>query len=481
MNKRLVLSLVGIISTLLGLSMLLAMVVGLIYRDGSALPLALSSLTALALGTALWYQKRDFGERDLSLKDGFGIVGVSWLAASAIGSLPFIYSGSIPSFTLAFFETASGFTTTGASILEDIEVLPKGILFWRSFTHWLGGMGIIVLSVAILPYLGLGGMALFKAESAGPTTDKLRPRIQQTAKMLWLVYCLASLLCFAALCLAGMHWYESACHMFGTIATGGFSVFNKSIGHYNNATYEYIILFFMIVGGSSFTLHYKALSESPKVYLKNEELRLFLSIIVVGTLILYLTRVDENLPMEQDLRECMFNLVSVLTSTGFWTADFEQWKPLAHSTLMLAIIMGGCAGSTSGGLKIVRVLLLAKYLRVSLYQQIHPSGIFVIKMDGITVKRDVMNTILGFFFVSLVVTGVASYLLTLYGVDILTAVTATMTCQSNAGPALGDVGPAENFASIPTGGIWVLSITMILGRLEFFSLLLLFLPQTWRK
>lgn len=481
MRKRLVFSLVGLVVMFMGLSMFLSVIVGLIYQDGSAVPLLFSAGTAILVGFGLWYQKRNYGEGDLSLKDGFGIVGFAWISASIIGALPFLYSGSIPDLSLAFFESASALTTTGSTILNDIEALPKGILFWRSFMHWLGGMGIIVLSVAILPYLGLGGMALFKAESPGPTKDKLRPRIQQTAKLLWMVYLFISVACFVLLFLAGMDWFDAACHTFATVATGGFSTYNASVGHFNNALYEYIIIFFMLICGISFAIHYRALSGSPGAYLKNSELRLYLTIILVATTIIYLTRVDEGLPFEQDIRECLFQVVSIITTTGYGTADFETWKPLAQTTLLALFVVGGCAGSTSGGFKVMRILLLGKYLRISLNQQLHPSGVFVIKLDGVRVKREVIQNILGFCMVSLLVMAAATYLLTLYGVDVLTAATSALTSLCNIGPGLGEVGPAENFSVIPTGGIWVLSLCMIMGRLEVFSLLILFLPQTWRR
>lgn len=481
MRKRLVVSLVGLICFFMGAAMLLPLMVALIYKDGSEMPLLFSALTALVLGAILFMQNRHYKEKDLSLKDGFGIVGFSWLAASLVGSLPFLYSGAIPSFALAFFESASGLTTTGSTILSDIEALPKGILFWRSFLHWLGGMGIIVLSVAILPYLGLGGMQLYKAESPGPTKDKLRPRIQQTAKLLWLVYAGVSVACFVLLKVAGMDWFDAACHTFATVATGGFSTYNASMGHFNNALYEYIVIFFMGFCGISFSLHYRALSGQFGSYLKSSELRLYLTIIIGATLIIYLSRVDERIPFEQDIRECLFQVVSIITTTGYGTADFEQWKPVAQATLLGLFVVGGCAGSTGGGFKVVRILLLGKYLKIALNQQLHPSGVFVIKLDGLRVKREVIQNILGFCMVSLLVIAVSAYLLTLYGVDVLTAFTAALSCLCNIGPGLGDVGPTENFASIPTGGIWVLSICMIMGRLEVFSLLILFLPQTWRR
>lgn len=481
MRIRRVLGLVGLIVFFMGASMLLSMVVGWIYQDGSALDFLLSALICMVCGFILFKQDRGPKSGDLSLKDGFGIVGFSWLGASLVGALPFLISGSIPDFSMAFFESASGLTTTGSTILTDIEALPKGVLFWRSFLHWLGGMGIIVLSVAILPYLGLGGMQLYKAESPGPTKDKLKPRIQQTAKLLWGVYLLITGLCLLLLMFAGMDWFEAACHTFGTVATGGFSTYNDSIAHFHSPLIEYIIIFFMFLCGISFALHYRALSGHARAYLKTSELRFYICLILGATLIIYLSRVDERIPLEQDIRECLFQVVSIMTTTGYGTADFELWKPIAQIVLLGAMLVGGCAGSTGGGLKVVRIMLLGKYLKNILKQQLHPSGVFVIKLDGAIVKREVLQNILGFFMISAFILTVAAFLLAAADVDLLTAFSATLACLSNIGPGLGEVGPTDNFATIPTLGIWVLSLCMIMGRLEVFSLLILFMPQTWRR
>ena len=481
MRIRRVASLVGLIVFFMGMAMLISFAVALIHRDGSALALFLSSSIAMVCGLVLFLTQRTKKGHELSLKDGFGIVGFSWIAASLVGALPFLISGAIPDFAMAFFESASGLTTTGSTILEDIEAVPKGILFWRSFLHWLGGMGIIVLSVAILPYLGLGGMQLYKAESPGPTKDKLRPRIQQTAKLLWGVYLLMSLLCFVLLMLAGMDWYDASCHTFATVATGGFSTYNASVAHFFSPTIEYIIMFFMFVCGISFALHYRALSGRPGGYLRTQEVRFYVSLILLSSFLIYLSRLDEQIPLEENLRESLFQVISIITTTGFGTADFEQWKPVAQMIIVGLMVVGGCAGSTGGGLKVVRILLIGKYLKNTLSQQLHPAGIFVIKLDGNRVKREVIQNILGLFMVFVCIICLATFILALYGVDLMTAFTASISCVSNIGPGLGEVGPVENFAGIPTPGIWVLSLCMIMGRLEIFSLLILFLPETWRR
>jgi len=481
MRIRKVLSLVGLIVFFMGASMLLSMAVALYYQDGSALSILYSALLSMLFGVVLFRQSGSHGKGGLSLKDGFGIVGFSWIAASLVGALPFMISGWIPQFPLAFFEAASGLTTTGSTILRDIEELPQGILFWRSFLHWLGGMGIIVLSVAILPYLGLGGMQLYRAEAPGPTKDKLQPRIQQTAKLLWGVYLLISALCFGLLWLAGMDWFEAACHTFGTVATGGFSTYNASIAHFNSPLIEYIIIFFMFSCGVSYALHYRALSGSPRAYLKTPELRFFVTLILAATALIYFSRLNELLPVEQNFRESLFQVVSIITTTGYGTADFERWRPAAQLALLGLMAVGGCAGSTGGGMKAVRILLLWKYLKTTLAQQIHPSGVFVTKLDGVSVKREVLQNILGFLMVCIMLGAAGTLLLALFDVDLLTAATAVLSCLCNIGPGLGEVGPSENFAGIPTPGIWALSILMIMGRLEVFAILILFMPQTWRR
>lgn len=342
-------------------------------------------------------------------------------------------------------------------------------------------MGIIVLSVAILPFLGLGGMQLYKAESPGPTKDKLRPRIQQTAKLLWGVYILVSAICFVLLMIAGLNWFDAACHTFGTVATGGFSNYNSSVGHFSSPSVHYIIIFFMFLCGISFSLHYRALVGKPLAYLKQAELRFYVTIIALATLAIYLSRLNESIPTEQNFRESLFQVVSIMTTTGFGTSDFELWTPFAKMILLGLMVVGGCAGSTGGGLKVVRVLLLFKYLKILLNQQLHPNGVFVVKLDGSRVKREVIQNILGLFLVFIMLHMTASAFLGFLGVDILTAVTATLTCLGNVGPGLGDIGPTENFLAIPTPGILVLSVCMIMGRLEIFSVLILFHPQTWRR
>ncbi|PIE02698.1 MAG: potassium transporter [Acidobacteria bacterium] len=482
MNLKLLNHVVSVIVFFIGLTQLGALAVSLWFDDGSASSIAISAVLTMLAGGSVFLSTREKVVKELGLREGFGIVGLSWFAASFFGALPFWISGVIPEFTYAFFESASGLTTTGSTILREIEGLPEGILFWRSFLHWLGGMGIIVLSVAILPFLGLGGMQLFKAESPGPTKDKLGPRIQETAKFLWFVYVLISLACFTLLWLAGMSVFDAACHMFGTVATGGFSTYNASVGHFHSPLIEYIIIFFMFICGISFSLHYRAiLLGKPLCYFKPTEVKAYATIIALATIFIYWTRIADQLPWEQNLRECLFQVVSIMTTTGYGTADFELWHTGAQITLLFLMVVGGCAGSTGGGLKVVRVILLLKYLKTLLNQQLHPAGVFLAKMDGNRVPNKVLHNILGLFATFILIHMFSSFLLSLTGVDLTTATTAVLACLSNIGPGLGEVGPTDNFANFNSFAIWVLNFDMIMGRLELFSVLMLFLPQTWRR
>jgi trk system potassium uptake protein TrkH len=482
MKFHVVLSIVGAVMFFLGSSMLVPLLVSLHYRDGCAGVFGLSAGMVMTAGLALFLslpRKRHQG--DLSLKDGFGIVTFSWFGASFVGAIPFWLSGAIPQFAHAFFEATSGLTTTGASILSDIEALPRSMLFWRGLLNWLGGMGIIVLSVAILPFLGLGGMQLYKAESPGPTKDKLRPRIQQTAKLLYGVYILITVACLLLLLASGMDLYDATCHTFSTVSTGGFSTYNTSIAHFKDPMVHYIIIFFLFISGINFAYHYRALSGHWTCYARSEELRFYTFLALACTLGVFLFLSHRGADNELLFRQSLFNVVSILTCTGFANADFEQWVPGAQVLLLVVMFVGGCAGSTSGGLKVVRALLLLKYLKVMLKQQLHPSGVFVIKLDGQIVKREVLQNILGMLLVFILLHMTASALLAFLGMDLVTAVTATLTCISNAGPGLGLVGPTDNFSVVPPAGIWVLNVCMIMGRLEIFSVLILLMPQTWRR
>jgi trk system potassium uptake protein TrkH len=420
--------------------------------------------------------------KNLRPKEGFAIVGTSWLLLSFFGCLPFIFSGAIPSLTDAFFETMSGFTTTGATILTEIEGLPEGVLLWRSLTHWIGGMGIIVLSLAILPFLGVGGMQLFKAEVPGPTADKLTPRITQTAKILWGVYVVFTLVQTILLMLGGMNFFEALCHAFGTLATGGYSTRNSSIGAYHSPYIEYVIILFMLIAGSNFSLHYRFLRGEFKVYFKNPEFLFYLSIILFTTLVIGANNyVALNEGIEKTFRDTLFQVLSISTTTGYGTADYEQWPFASQMLLFFLMFGGGCAGSTAGGLKMIRVFILIKFVYTEIIRLLHPHAVVPVRIGKTVISKDILLNVFGFFVLYLAIFTISVFAMSQLGLDFTSAYGSVVACMSNIGPGLGSVGPTDNFSHIPIVGKWLLSMMMMMGRLELFTVVILFSPSFWRK
>jgi trk system potassium uptake protein TrkH len=377
----------------------------------------------------------------------------------------------------------SGFTTTGASVLTNIEANPRGILFWRSLTHWLGGMGIIVLSLAILPFLGVGGMQLFKAEVPGPVPEKLTPRIQQTAFLLWAVYVLLSLAETLLLMVAGMNLFDALTHTFGTMATGGFSPKNLSVGFYRSPFVDWIITVFMFLAGANFTLHYFALRGRLSVFWKDEEFRFYTWITLFGTATVMAIHLAGNAYSSAGdaLRFSAFQVVSILTTTGFVTADFEKWPAYTQLLLLVLMFVGGCAGSTGGGMKNIRILLLAKQAGAEIRRLLHPRSVIVPRIGGKVVEREAMNSVAVFFVVYMALFVGASLFMAGLGLDLVSAISSVAATLGNIGPGLGIVGPMDNYAAVPQAGKWILSACMLLGRLELFTVLMLFVPGTWRK
>jgi len=420
---------------------------------------------------------------DLRVREGFAVVAFGWLSVGLLGALPFWFSGQIPSFTDAVFESISGFSTTGASILTDIEGRSHATLFWRALTHWLGGMGIVLLALAILPLLGVGGMQLFRAEVPGPVAERLTPRIRETAKLLWIVYGLLTLIETVALMLAGMSLFDAVCHSFATMATGGFSNHNSSLGGYANPAVEWVIIVFMFLAGVNFSLHYLALTGRVRVYLKDEEFKFYGSIILVcsGLIGAVLLAINFYPSVAETVRHTIFQVVSILTTTGFGTADYLLWPPVAHVLLLVLMSVGGCAGSTGGGIKVMRVLILLKHAKLELKKMLHPRGIFTLWFNDRPLSPSLQTNVLGFFllFMSVYVLGVL--ILALGGRDIVTSVGATAATLGNIGPGLGLVGPASNYSALVSWEKWLLMLFMLIGRLEIFTVLVLFLPDAWRK
>jgi trk/ktr system potassium uptake protein len=479
MNIRAVLRTIGFILLFVAGSMLLSVIIALIYGDGDALGILYSAITTAVVGGAFIVLNRT--QRDLLLREGFAVVTFGWIAMSLCGMLPFLFTGSIPSITDAFFESASGFTTTGASILNNIEALPHGVLFWRSFTHWIGGMGIIVFSIAILPFLGVGGMQMFKAESPGPTADKLTPRIRGTAEILWVVYVVFTAAETGLLMLGGMPWFDSICHAFGTMATGGFSTKNASIGHYDSAYIHWVVTAFMFIAGISFSLHYFALRGNIKKYWQSYEFRFFSGVLLLAILIFFGFQLADGMGFEKSLRDAAFITVSIGTTTGYGTADFELWHVFTQLLLVALMFMGGMAGSTGGGMKAVRVMILLQQARIELHKLIHPNTVYVVRVGRKALQQNVVHNVLAFFLLYAMLLGIGSLIMALLGLEPLTAVTSTIACISNIGPGLGNVGPTDNYAFIPNVGKWVLSFLMIVGRLEFFTVLVLLTKTYWKR
>ncbi len=475
-----VIHLLGFLLLFLAGAMLLPIPFSLYYGDSDYLALPISAAITFFSGLLVFKVTRFRG--DLRAKEGFAVVTLGWLVFSLFGSLPFMIYGAIPSLTDAFFETMSGFTTTGATILTNIESLPHGLLFWRSLTHWLGGMGIIVLSLAILPFLGVGGMQLFKAEVPGPTADKLTPRVTETAKILWGVYVLISAAETALLMLGGMSLFDALTHTFGTMATGGYSTKNLSVGAFNSAYIDYVIIFFMILAGANFSLHYRFLRGKYNIHLLNKEFRYFLAIIGGATVIIGIdTYLNQYQNLVDTVRYTLFQVVSIVTTTGYGTADFEQWSYSSQFILLVLMFIGGSAGSTGGGMKVVRAYLLVKFMFSEITRLIHPHAVIPVRANNQVVPREVTMNVLGFFVLSILVFTAGVLVMAGMGLNLLTAIGATAATLWNIGPGLGQVGPTGNYAHIPMLGKWTLSFLMLMGRLEIFTVIILFSPAYWRK
>ncbi|MBT3604331.1 MAG: TrkH family potassium uptake protein [Candidatus Latescibacteria bacterium] len=481
MNLRTVLRLVGVLVMFIGLSMSFSLLWSLYLDEPDVGALAMSMLICLGAGGGLF--ALGWGSQaPIMRREGMAMVGLSWLLAALFGALPFYLSGATPNFADAYFEAMSGFTTTGSTVLTDIEALPKGVLFWRSFTHWLGGMGIVVLFVAILPYLRVSGKQLFKSEVPGPTAEVLRPRISETASVLWRIYVGLTLILVVILWLLGLSLYEALCHTFGTMATGGFSVWNKSIGYYNSVVVDIVIVVFMILAGTNFGLYFQIIKGDWKTFWRNSEWRFFMGIIGVSTAIISIDLIFRQTygTVFQAIRYAGFQVVSIITTTGYGTADFETWSSFSQMVLIALMFVGGCAGSTGGGMKVVRILVVLKQAYLGMEKVFRPHLVRTLKIGGIPVEDDVRDSILIFFVISLHVVLFGSLAIAAMGVDVVTAVTAVIATLNNIGPGLGLVGPVDNFSSIPDAGKYLLSLCMVLGRLELFAVLVLFMPAFWR-
>lgn len=462
--------------------MLLCLPFSLYYDGQQWQPLLIAGLVTLGMGGIPWLLTRGKPDKELRSRDGYLVVTLGWLLMSFSGSLPFLLSGTIPTYPDAFFESMSGFTTTGATILTDIESLPKGILFWRSLTQWIGGMGIIVLAVAILPILGIGGMQLFQSEAPGISPDKLKPRIRDTAKRLWIIYIGLTLTETVLLMLGGMTFFDAINHGLTTMATGGFSPKNASIAYYESPYLQYVITVFMFLAGTSFTLTYFILKGKLNKVWANEEFRYYVALVLLVTLITTIgiyRSTDEA--WEPAFRHAVFQVISIISTTGYITADYTTWAPLLTVLFVILMFVGASAGSTAGGVKIVRHAILIKNSILELKRQIHPSAIIPVRYNGKAVTQDIAFNVLAFFIIYVTIFALGTIIMAATGIDFMTAIGATATSLGNIGPGIGTVGPVDNFAHLPSASKWVLSFLMLLGRLELFTVIILFTPYFWNK
>lgn len=482
MQYKNIIRILGLLVALLSVTMLPPALVSMIYRDGGGVPFLLGFLWCLITGFVAWYPNR-YQKTDLRAREGFLIVVLFWLVLASFSAIPLILLEQ-PSLSItdAFFESFSGLTTTGATILNHIEGLPHAVLWYRQQLQWLGGMGIIVLAVAVLPMLGIGGMQLYRAETPGPVKDsKMTPRIADTAKHLWYIYLSLTIACAVAYWLAGMSGFDAICHSFSTIAIGGFSTYDASMGYFNSPAINLVCVFFLIIAGVNFALHYAVVqSKSLKNYFYDPEFKVFIAIQVVLTLVCFsvLMSFGTYQDADQAFDQALFQAVSISTTAGFATTSFADWPTLLPILLIFSSFIGGCAGSTGGGMKVVRVLLLYLQGLRELNKLVHPKAVFSIKMGKKVLPDRVVEAVWGFFSAYAAVFVICMLLLLATGMDDITAFTAVAASINNLGPGLGEV--AANYSTIGDTSKWVLIMAMLFGRLEIFTLLVLFTPAFWR-
>lgn len=480
-NKKYILHVIGLLLVLESLLMILPFIVAIIYGEKEIyLHLILSAVITGFLGGILWFLNRD-PNKDIGKREGYLVASVVWIVFSIFGALPYYLSGHIPSYTDAFFETMSGLTTTGASILKDVEKLPYSLLFWRSTTHLVGGIGILVISIVILPIFGTGSMYLYGAETSSASFGKLHPKIKDTAtRLLWIYMAYVGIL-IVLLLLGGMNLFDSICHSFGTIATGGFSTKNSSIAGYSPYI-QYVIAIFMVISAINFNLHYFLLKGAFKKFFQNEELRLYLTIIGVAVFIISVSLFFfHQYDAERAFRDSFFQVASFISTTGYATADFMQWSTFLWFLFFLILFIGGCAGSTAGGIKVVRYLLLFRNIPVQFRKLLHERGMIAARLNGEIIPEDLIFRTLAFFIIYLLLFVLSTVLLIMTGLPFLESMGGAAACMSSVGPGLGSVGPVGNYSELTDFAKWVLSFDMLAGRLELFSFLILFTPFFWKN
>lgn len=493
LNTKIIFHFMGLLLLFNGGFMLLTALISRIYNDGVTLEISSAGITTIFVGIFLMFITTGH-KKEIKKREGYIIVAFGWVFMSLSGMLPYLFSGTTDTIANAFFETMSGYTTTGASILDDIESVPKGILFWRSMTHWIGGMGIIVLTIAILPLLGIGGMQLFAAEAPGPSADKLHPRITDTAKRLWYIYVGYTLAETLLLNIAGMSFFDAINHSMSTVSTGGFSTKNASMAYWNdNPLIQYIVILFMFLAGTNFVLSYFAFKGKVQKVIMDDEFKYYFSLtilfaIITALVVFFKANIPESTyhPMvfgefESAFRHGLFQVVSVITTTGFVSADFTNWTPFLKVFFFGMMFIGGSAGSTSGGVKIVRHIVMIKNGLLEFKRTLHPRAIIPVRYNKKSVSENIVYNVLGFFILYMLVFIVGALVLGAMGIDFETAIGGSASSLGNVGPALGQLNPLANFNSLPTLGKWWCCFLMLLGRLELFTVLILFSPTFWKR
>ena len=493
-NLKIILYVIGILLAFNGGLMLLAALISFLMKDGVSSEITLCAFIVIGMGASMVLIFRNH-YTNIQKREGYLIVTIGWLLMAVTGMLPFLTTGSIDSVYDAFFETMSGYTATGSTILTDIESLPAGVLFWRSMMHWIGGMGIIVLAIAILPLLGIGGMQLFSAEAPGPNSDKLHPRITDTAKRLWFIYVAYTIVETLLLYLAGMSLFDAVNHSMSTMASGGFSTKNDSLAHWNHLPWvHYIIIIFMFLAGTNFVLSYFAFTGKIQKIFQDNEFLTFAKFIFVFSIIVFsvlITQVDLdsdsfNHPqvfgkIESSLRHSVFQVLAIVTTTGFVTADYTSWNSFLTVFFFGLMFLGGSAGSTSGGIKVVRHLLMIKSGVLEFKRALHPNAIIQPRFNGKVISQEIIGNILGFFILYMLSFIIGSLVFGFMGLDFESAIGVAASSLGNVGPAIGDFGPASNFSQLPpVGKLWS-SFLMLMGRLELFTVLILLTPYFWKK
>ena len=489
MNLKTILNILAAMLVLTGLTMIVPAMIAWGYSEPDLAGHLKSSAICVLVGLPIWFFTRK--NRSLNSKDGFAIVTLAWILVALAGAQPFYLTGAIPNFTNAWFESMSGVTTTGASIIGNIQTLPNlvngieslphGVLFWRSFIQWIGGMGIIVFTIAILPLLGVGGVQLFKAEVPGPVANKIRPRVKETAKILWMVYVGLTVLETILLGITGMPWFDAVCHALTTMPTGGFSTQNASIAAYGNPVIHYIIILFMFIAGVNFALHFRALSGNMKGYFKDLEFLAYLVITLSATFFIFINIASARTDWgHENFLASLFQSVSILTTTGYGSADYEIWPFFSQFLLLIMMFIGGMGGSTGGGMKIARVILLVKYAATETRRMLHSRAIIPIRIGDRYISEDVVRNTLGFFLFYMSIFALTTLILTTLNLDIESAIGAAASAIGNIGPGLGAFGPTDNYALLHPIGKWMLTICMLLGRLEIFTIMVLFSRTFWK-